>query len=240
MDTSLPAADPDSPWMKHLEAAHRLAHVAARAVGDEVEPSPHLEPAARQLERGLAAVYDAFDGRADRLTAINLAHSRFWDAAILVARAGLAGALANLRDACGELVGAEERFPLVPLAAPEAAPLRAGVDLPPLHTVARAALTPAFRAPADPRAGRGGARGRAPGAHHLRRAQAGGRGCAPRGRRAGQGPRAARHGPAPWPEETPTGGGAARARAASRLRLHPSPGPHGRGVHPPLGARVLR
>jgi hypothetical protein len=150
MDTALPAADPASPWMKHLEQAHRLAHAAARAVGDEAEPSPHLGPAARHLERGLAAVYDAFDGRADRLTAINLAHSRFWDAAILVARAGLPRALAALQGACGELVGAEERFPLVPLAPPAAPPLQAGTDLPPLHTVERPSLTPSFRAPPIP------------------------------------------------------------------------------------------
>ena len=144
-----PAADPASPWMKHLEQAHRLAHAAARAVGDEAEPSPHLGPAARHLERGLAAVYDAFDGRADWLTAINV-DSRFWDAAILVARAGLPRPLAALQGACGELVGAEEPFPLVPLAPPSAPPLRAGTDLPPLHAVERPSLTPSFARPRFP------------------------------------------------------------------------------------------
>ena len=150
MDTALAAADPVSPWMAHLEQAHRLAHVAARAVGDEAEPSAYLEPAARYLERGLAALYDAFDGRADRLTSINVAHARFWDAAILVARAGLPGALAALRGACGELVSAEERFPRVPLAPPDVVELQAGTDLPPLHRVARPSLTPHFRAPPLP------------------------------------------------------------------------------------------
>ncbi len=150
MDTALPAADPTSPWMQHLEQAHRLAHVAARAIGDESEPSLHLAPAARYVERGLVAVYDACDGRADRLTAINVAHSRFWEAAVLVARAGLPGALAALQGACGELVGAEERYPRVPLAPPAEGPLQAGTDGPPLHVVARPSLSPRFRAPPVP------------------------------------------------------------------------------------------
>lgn len=147
MDTALPAADPASPWMKHLERAHGRAHAAARAIGEESEPSLHLAPAARRLELGIAAMYDAFDGRADRPTAINLAHGRLWDAAILVARAGLPGALAALREACAELVSAEARFPLVTLAAPTAAPLRAAVEVLPLHAIARASLSPTFRAP---------------------------------------------------------------------------------------------
>jgi hypothetical protein len=147
MDTALPAADPASPWMKHLERAHGKAHAAARAIGEESEPSSHLEPAARRLELGIAAMYDAFDGRADRPTAINLAHARLWDAAILVARAGLSGALASLREACAELVSAEARFPLVTLAAPVATPLRAAIEALPLHAIARASLSPTFRAP---------------------------------------------------------------------------------------------
>jgi hypothetical protein len=154
MDTALPAADPASPWMKHLERAHGKAHAAARAIGEESEPSLHLAPAARRLELGIAAMYDAFDGRADRPTALNLAHGRLWDAAILVARAGLPGALAALREACAELVSAEARFPLVTLAAPTMAPLRAAIEALPLHAIARASLTPTFRAPplAEPEA----------------------------------------------------------------------------------------
>jgi hypothetical protein len=147
MEAALPAADPASPWMKHLERAHDLAHVAARAIGEEAAPSAHLAPAARRLELGIAAMYDAFDGRADRPTAINVAHGRLWDAAILIAQAGLPGAVSALRAACAELVGAEERFPQVPLAAPASAPLRAAIDLPPLHAIARSSLTPSFRAP---------------------------------------------------------------------------------------------
>jgi len=133
--------------MKHLERAHEFAHVAARAIGEEAAPSAHLAPAARRLELGIAAMYDAFDGRADRPTAINVAHGRLWDAAILIAQAGLPGALSALRAACAELVGAEERFPHVPLAAPVSVPLRAAVDLPPLHAITRSSLTPSFRAP---------------------------------------------------------------------------------------------
>ncbi len=138
MDNALPAADPASPWMKHLERAHALAHAAARAIGDEAEPNLHLEPAARLLSRGLAAMYDAFDGRADRVTAINLAPRRLWEAAVLVAQGGLPRALAALREACGALVGAEERFPLVPLAPT--------VNAPPLQGGRRPAAAPCGRA----------------------------------------------------------------------------------------------
>src|SRR5690242_7350851 len=102
MAVELAAADPASPWMMHLERAHGLAHAAARAIGEESEPSPHLAPAAEKLARGVTALYDAFDGRADRLTAIDLGHARLWDAAILVARAGLAPALDALTQACRE------------------------------------------------------------------------------------------------------------------------------------------
>jgi hypothetical protein len=150
MDAQLATADPDSAWMTHLERAHALAHRAAQAIGDEIEPSEHLLPAAKELERGVVALYDAYDGRADRPSAIGVAHSRLWNAAILCARAGLSGALGSLRDACKELVTSEARYPLVPLA-PRAAPLlRAGAFVPPLHSIERASLTPAFRAPPQP------------------------------------------------------------------------------------------
>lgn len=150
MATPLPAADPASPWMKHLERAHALAHEAARAVGEEVEPSPFLAPAARHLERGVAAMYDAFDGRADRVTAIGLAHGRLWEGAILVARAGLPRALGPLRAACAELVAAEERFPRVALAGRAASALVAATDVLPLHVVERSSILPSFRAPPVP------------------------------------------------------------------------------------------
>lgn len=136
--------------MKHLERAHGLTHAAARAIGEQAEPSPHLAPAARWLELALAAMYDAFDGRADRPTAINVANARLWDAAILVAQAGLPGALAALREASAQLVSAEERFPRVPLATPSLGLVRAANDLPPLHAIARASLRPSFRAPPEP------------------------------------------------------------------------------------------
>ncbi|MFT3772982.1 MAG: hypothetical protein QM820_46965 [Minicystis sp.] len=150
MVTALPAADPASPWMKHLERAHSLAHEAARVIGEESEPSPYLAPAARHLERGCAALYDAFDGRSDRITAMSLAHGRLWEGAILVARAGLSRALTALCDACAELVAAEERFPRVALAARTSPMLQAGVDVLPLHVLERASTVPSFRAPPAP------------------------------------------------------------------------------------------
>jgi len=142
--------DAGAPWVKHLERAHGLIHAVARFIEEESEPNAHLAPAARKLESGLVAMYNAFDGRADRGTAIGVAHGRVWEAAILLARAGLPRELAVLRDACGELVAAEERFPRVPIAGRSTAPLRAGSDRLPLHVIERASLAPSFRAPEVP------------------------------------------------------------------------------------------
>jgi hypothetical protein len=150
MAVELSPADPASPWMRHLERAHALVHAAARAVEEQLDPSPYLAPAAEKLARGVTALYDAFDGRAHRRTAIGLAHARIWDAAVLVAHAGLGDAVAALVDACGELIAAEERYPRVPLAGRSIEPLRAGADLLPFHTLERASLAPAFRAPPVP------------------------------------------------------------------------------------------
>jgi hypothetical protein len=150
MSPELPATDPASPWVQHLERAHALAHVAARTIGEQLESSPYLAPAARRLEGGLCAMYDAFDGRSDRPTAIALARIRLWDAAVLVARGGLPDALAALREACGDVISAEERLPRTPLAGRVPGPLRAGDELPPLHTIERASIPPAFRAPRLP------------------------------------------------------------------------------------------
>lgn len=150
MPDPLPTAGPASPWIKHLERAHSLSHEAARAIGEEIEPSPFLLPAARLIARGVASMYDAFDGRSDRLSAIGVAHGRLWEGAILVARAGLGGALAALRGACAELVAAEARFPNVTLAGRPEQALRASIEDLPLHAVARASVTPSFRAPPVP------------------------------------------------------------------------------------------
>lgn len=150
MANELPAADPASPWMLHLERAHSLAHVAARLIEEQSEPNVHLGPAARHMERALGALYDAFDGRVDRVTAINLAHGRLWDAAILMARGGFPAAVVALRDACAELISAEERFPRVPLAGRTTEDVRAAVDLLPLHVIARASLVPSLRTPPAP------------------------------------------------------------------------------------------
>lgn len=144
-----PLADPapDSAWLAHLELAHGFVHAAARVIEEQDEPSSYLAPAARRLEGGIVAMYDAFDGRADRVSSLGVAHARLLDAAIFMARAGLPTALAALEEACGELIAAEERFPRVPLAGRSAASLQAGLVLPVLHVVERASLSPLFRAP---------------------------------------------------------------------------------------------
>ncbi len=145
-----PAADPESAWMKHLERAHDRALFAARAFEDESEPNAHVGPAARTLERGLAALYDAFDGRADRPTAMNAAGARFWDAAVLAARGGLADVVAALREACSELLAAETRLPRVALAGFGDRALVAGDATPRLHVVARASIIPDLKTPDSP------------------------------------------------------------------------------------------
>src|SRR5262249_11019186 len=101
----------DSAWVHHLERAHAGAHKAARAIHEQLEPNVHLAPAARWLERGLGALYDAFDRRDDVPTAISVARVRLWQAAILVARGGLPAALAALYEACRELTLAERCCP---------------------------------------------------------------------------------------------------------------------------------
>ncbi|WP_437477993.1 hypothetical protein WME75_29405 [Sorangium sp. So ce1014] len=150
MSDDLPAFDAGAPWVQHLERAHTLIHAVARFIEGQREPSAYLAPAARKIEIGLGALYDAFDGRADRVTAVSRAHGHVWAAAVLLARAGLPPVLASLRDACAELVAAEERFSRVPHARAGAARLRAGVDRPPLHLVERPSLVPSLRAPKVP------------------------------------------------------------------------------------------
>ncbi len=51
MASDLPIADPGAPWMIHLERAHALIHQAAIIIEEQIEPSEHLAPAARQLEQ---------------------------------------------------------------------------------------------------------------------------------------------------------------------------------------------
>lgn len=151
MTASPPAVvDPSSAWMNHLERAHALAHQAARTIAEFAEPNLHLRPAAKHLEQGVACIYDAFDGRADRPTAINRAHGQLWEAAVAVAQGGLPSALAPLREACGELIASEQRLPLVPLAGRPTALFRASTSHLPLHVIERTSLVPSFKAPPVP------------------------------------------------------------------------------------------
>ena len=151
MAAEQPALDPEAPWMGHLEQAHELAHAAVRSIEQQAEPSVHFAPAARKLELGLGALYDALDGRADRPTAIGLCHSRLWAAAMLCAHGGLPAAVQALCGACGELIAAEQRL-LGAIVAPAAStpPLVAGADLPRLHVLDRPSLAPVLRAPRVP------------------------------------------------------------------------------------------
>lgn len=139
--------DPGAPWSLHLERAHALIHEVIRFIEEESEPSVHLTNAAEQIERGLGALYDAFDGRADRVSSVGRAHGRVWEAAIRLARAGLPEQFGRLRDACAEFVLAEGRFPRVRLVPGQTGEFRASIDRLPLHTLGRSSLVPRVRVP---------------------------------------------------------------------------------------------
>lgn len=142
-------------WHLELERAHRLAHEAARAVQAQLEPSPHLSPAATQLSSGVEAIYAAFNGTTDRATAINQGHTRLWAGAILIAQenaqatADLSGALGALRQACQALLEAERSLgPSATRLTPR--PHRAGGTELTLHAPHRKPVAPKFMAPPLP------------------------------------------------------------------------------------------
>ncbi|WP_437819251.1 hypothetical protein [Sorangium sp. So ce1078] len=139
-----------------LESAHAALRRAALSLEHDVEPVTDLVGPARALERALGAIYDAFDGRADRITAVRVAMAEIDSAA--VAAGGAAGLDAGLeavgellRSARGWLERAEARLATVPPAPPlDPPPILASRDRPRLHAVPRASLVPRIKVPEPP------------------------------------------------------------------------------------------
>lgn len=123
---------------------------------DDVEPVVDLTAPARDLERALGAVYDAFDGRTDRLTAVREAMTSAARAADAIARAAeLDPAFKGIRD---HLDRAQRHFARVdallayrpPEPPPLPAELLASIDVPRLHSLVRPSILPALKVPAPP------------------------------------------------------------------------------------------
>ncbi|WP_437728100.1 hypothetical protein [Sorangium sp. So ce861] len=139
-----------------LESAHAALRRAALSLEHDVEPITDLTGPARALERALGAIYDAFDGRADRVAAVRAAAAEIDSAAVAVGEAagleaGLAAVGELLRSARAWIERAEARLAAVPPAPPlEPPPIRASRDRPRLHAVPRASLVPRIKVPEPP------------------------------------------------------------------------------------------
>ncbi len=139
-----------------LESAHAALRRAALSLEHDVEPVTDLTAPARALERALGAIYDAFDGRADRIAAVRDAMAEIDLVAAAVGGAagldaGLAAVGERLRSARGWLERAEARLATVPPAPPlDPPPILASRDRPRLHAVPRASLAPRIKVPEPP------------------------------------------------------------------------------------------
>ncbi|WP_437960246.1 hypothetical protein WME76_11785 [Sorangium sp. So ce119] len=144
------------PALDQLERGHAALRRAARSLEHDVEPVIDLTAPARALERAAGAIYDAFDGRADRQGAVRAAMMEIDSAAVPIGEAagldaGLATVGALLRDARGWLEHAEARLAGAPPAPPlDPPPILASRDRPRLHAVRRASLVPRLKVPEPP------------------------------------------------------------------------------------------
>lgn len=134
-----------------LEAAHAELRRAALRMEHDVPPVFDLGPAARAMEGAFAALYDAFDGRAEKLAAVQAALAEVARATGAIAPArGREPAFDPVRDhldrAASHLTRAEDRLARIPpLGLPEPQDLFAGGDVPRLHVIARPSLVPTIR-----------------------------------------------------------------------------------------------
>lgn len=123
---------------------------------DDVEPVVDLTGPARELERAFGSVYDAFDGRADRLTAAREAAAGVDQAALAIAKAAeLDPAFkrigAHLDRAKGHLARVEALLAYRPPEPPPPdAELLASIDVPRLHASHGKSIVPALKVPAPP------------------------------------------------------------------------------------------
>ncbi len=146
------------PVYLELEAVHAELRRAALLLEHDVEPLIDLAPLARGLERAFAALYDAFDGRADGLAAARATGAEIDRAVAAMAFAPPRAGLAPVRERLGRartLIGlAEGSLARVPPALrPAAPPLLASIDAPRLHVLDRPSMRPALRVPKAPPGG---------------------------------------------------------------------------------------
>jgi hypothetical protein len=148
---SLPTAGGSASYLSDLEAAHAELRRAALALIDDVEPVVDLTSPAREIERAFASVYDAFDGRTDRLTAVREAIAAVARAASSIAKAAeldqtFAVISEHLARARTHLAGADANLAQVrPEPPPEPMDLRASIDVPRLHAIPRASIVPTLK-----------------------------------------------------------------------------------------------
>src|SRR5687767_15366169 len=77
----------ETPWMSALERAHASLRDAAARLESVGQPAVDLGPAASALEPVFGALYDAFDGRADRLGAARAAMGAIGEVLAIASRA---------------------------------------------------------------------------------------------------------------------------------------------------------
>ncbi|WP_437681540.1 hypothetical protein [Sorangium sp. So ce131] len=147
------------PAQEQLESGHAALRRAALSLEHDVEPTIDLTGPARAIERAFVALYDAFDGRADRLASARAAMAEIDSAAAPIGEAaaldaGFAPVAALLQHARGCLERAEARLAAAPAAAQGGAQPRptllASLDRPRLHAVPRRSLSPALKVPEPP------------------------------------------------------------------------------------------
>jgi HEAT repeat protein len=153
-----PAAAGLVPGAPDLEAGHAELRRAAIALERDVAPVIDLEPAARAIEEAFSALFDAFDGRADRALAARASMEATGRAAAAIEGALSAPGFAAIRNHLGaahaHLVRAEDRLARIFASpAPEPPDLLVSVDVPRLHTVARRSMAPRLKVPKAPPAG---------------------------------------------------------------------------------------
>ncbi|MGK4005424.1 hypothetical protein WMF31_22540 [Sorangium sp. So ce1036] len=143
----------DLPALERLESGHAALRRAALSLEQDVEPALDLTGCARALERAFGALYDAFDGRADRLRAVRAAMAEVDDAAVTIGEAraldaSFAAVGEQLQHARGWLAHAEARLASAPPSPPPEPPsLLASRDRPRLHAVPRRSLVPTLKVP---------------------------------------------------------------------------------------------
>lgn len=147
---------PTPRWRAWLEDAHAALERACFAIVHQAEPEADLSDAARRFDVAFASLYDAIDGRSERVDAVRRAMQAVDAAGEELRRTGdrdpvVARTLEQLRDVRAALGAGEDALASAPaLPAAVVAPLRASTGSPNVQWLARASLAPALRFPEPP------------------------------------------------------------------------------------------